>query len=982
MKRVLLLAALVATGLSATAQKALAPAGKKHELRKFDANAKPQRIDPDMKADESKGRPSASPRSVQNLAGSDWASNIGYTYFDLQSYGSNSTLIQQSSGSDLSVIWQYGKGNRRGGRLVGYNAFSASQNRWLHTDAITTPGSMGDSCNFLVTSWIRANCASTNLGGAFGATGRLGWPNLITNGSREAIAAYAAPPDPAALTRIHTYQPLNNAASGANFAANRNDFDTVARDLTKEAVFHLTASGGGYSYMLTATTDFDNHPSLLLNGTANNIVVYRSTDVGTSWTPLYIPQISAANGIGGVKGTSYAIDAHGNHVAVVAQVMLARPDNGIATYLYKSSNNGDSWTARLIQKRTSADTSFRVGANFILATDGAYSVALDNNFNAHVTSHAGYGTLDSAGAATGTFYMNGGFGTPAASALYYWNESMADNAGFREIAAPVDINRNGTLDFPQYSAANGPGPYPQGGLGMSNVTVDANNHLYITYSAVVEGTQATSNPNVTRDIYVVASYDGGNNWTNPINVPGRLVINNCFTADDGSTGAGLYEEFYPTTPRRIGADNKLHIAFLSDDIAGLARSGTTISALAGWPNWRGNQVNHIGIDIPTIEGSYLKSVFPSQVCAGSTVNLNVISPTSRLCIYGNLDNSSVFRAELDTTGTSAFDPATTVLLGTFTGNGNGGSIAAQFPNWQGNGHIRIIVLNGDANANPPTYNSTSGEYPITVTLGAPATPGAVTGLTSTQAPVLANSTICGNVSVVVNVPGVANANLFQWSVTPSSAANIQVNGDPSIGSSTSLVNFFPGYTGPVTIEARAVNGCGISQPSTLSFTVGGGVVTFNSSAGQFVSSVSGGEWESAPTITGPFAALSPAVTAPVLPVNGLGDGFYRYNVAGSCATNIVNWASTSINNTQLSNVVSVYPNPARDKFVVAMHSVAGKANVTVFNSMGQLVKATELEVAENVGGSTALTTEGMGKGIYFVRINAGGATTTKRLVIE
>jgi hypothetical protein len=996
MKKICLLLMFAALSLTTFGQQAFKNANRFKVERAFDPTAKPQKMVADQEMGAKSLTPPSNSPSIQVVSTTDWADMIGYTNFDLQSYGSNSKLIEYyPTTGDISTIWQFGRGIARGSRSVGYNHYSARLGKWLWNEAITNPGSTDDSCSFGASPRLPSNCTATTWGNSQRA-GRLGWPNLIWDGTREAIAAYDATPSDinprsatgGAFTRIHTFQAPVDSAFAARYGTKKAIFDTVATDYTKEAVFHIAASDGGNSYIVSATDDTVGHRQLLGLGSQNNLVVYHSSNAGTSWTPNFIPFISVSNGIGGVKGTGYAIDAKGDQVAVVVQCMTAQPDNGIVTFMFKSSNKGlpGTWTKRVIAKRSRTDTA-NTGDNFSIATDGVFSIAFDNNNKVHVTSHAGFATLDSAGGATGTFYMNGAFTSGRSGRLYYWNEDLPDNYGFRTIAAPVDVNRDGTLNIPAYTATNGAGPYPQAGLSMSNLTVDANNNVYVTYSAVVEETQVSSNLNVTRDIYIVASYDGGQNWTNPINVAGRLSINACFTNDDGSSGSGLYEEFYPVTNKRVGADNKIHTLFLSDDLAGLARGGTnSIAAINGWGSWRGNAVNYKAISTNDIEGSYLKATFPEQVCAGTTLQIPVAAPTNKLCIYGPVDASSVFIAQLDTTGTAAF--LSPIVLGTFTGSANGGVINATFPtNVTGTFDIRIFINNGNAASQPQLYPSTTGEYTITVTSGVPGIPGPLSNLTSTGGTIAPGGNICGVNSVAFNFnTGADRSNLINWNIIPASAGSIQRNGDPLIGVNTSLVTFNQGYNGPVTISARAVNGCGISDSSVFNFTVGGSSVALNISTQTASTAATTGFWEFSAQITGPFAPLAPSVTQNILSLSNpliTPDGYYRFNSNG-CPSNVVFWALgvTGLSNAQLAKNITVYPNPAHDNFFVEGSSIEGKATINLFNSLGQSLNISELEMTGDLAARTSINTQGLNKGIYFVRITVGGASTTKRLVIE
>lgn len=912
-------------------------------------------------------RTPAAPSAIQSIPGSDWATMVGYTYYDLVSYSSSNNQIYNHADGNLSVVWGFGRRGNRGGSRAGYNHYNAATSSWLWDAGLNNPGTQVDSSRYI----------------AFNTPAF--WPQILRSANKEAIASFAAfARDPGALTRAQVRQPRAGAEYGAQFTTPRASlWDTLPAQLDKEVIFHLTATDGTNSYVLTASEDVANHPNLLAGGTVNNLVIYRTTDAGTSWSNLYIDKISAANGIGGVKSSNYAIDCRGSEVAVVAQVMTARPDNGVATYLFRSSDFGATWRSKLIQKRTTADTSFRIGDNFCLATDGGYSVLIDNANKAHVTSHAGYQTLDSAGTATSTFYYGGGFANLAASGLYYFHEDMPDNADFREIAGLVDVNKNGTLTIPGSTATGRPGRYPMGGLSMSNLTQGPNGELYITYSALVEGTEISSNSRITRDIYVMASYDNGQTWTNPINVAGRLVITNGFTSDDGSTGSGLYEEVYPMVPKRIGADGKLHILFMSDDIAGLAESGTSISALRSWPIWVGNQINHISVDVTAIEASFIKANFPTQICAGGSFSINVAAPTNTLPIYGTLDNNSTYILELDTTGAISF--TNPVILGTFTGNRAGGVISGTLPAGvaQGVHKIRVRVNNGNSSATPPVYESASGVYDLIVTVGTPTAPGAITNLVSTGGSIAAGGTICANTSAYFAIPSIGNAADYEWTVTPATAGAIQRNGDPSRGGNFALGTFNASATGPVTVNVVAKNGCGTSPAATFSFNIGGGTSIFDPAARTVTASASGGSWEYAGDIVGPFVPLVTPVTANVLnlnanPVNTPNNSYYRYN-AGGCATNAVFVTTVGLDNNKLASQVSVYPNPASTQFSIGFKELSGAAQVEVYNATGAVVKTVSADAA---AGLTTLSTRGMNKGMYFVRISTGGASTVKRLVVE
>jgi len=76
--------------------------------------------------------------------------------------------------------------------------------------------------------------------------------------------------------------------------------------------------------------------------------------------------------------------------------------------------------------------------------------------------------------------------------------------------------------------------------------------------------------------------------------------------------------------------------------------------------------------------------------------------------------------------------------------------------------------------------------------------------------------------------------------------------------------------------------------------------------------------------------------------------------------------------------VAVYPNPVKDDFVtIALDDLKG-SHVQFYNTLGQLVKYTNLEN----GSPTNIPTGDLAKGIYELVITTDKGTANKRLVIE
>jgi hypothetical protein len=912
--------------------------------------------------------------SFGQVVGSDWAEQVGYSRFNMIfSRISTNTIAYYPSTGDISIVWTYARGINQFGRTVGYNHYDKRSNRWLWSAGIINPGSISDSCNYQVSPLMPA-CNSQQTGNGF-YNGRVGWPNLIWDGQREAVVSFAAyPNDPNSLTRIHTLQPRTGAYF-AQMAQSRVAVDTVRRDITKEAVFHVTAGADANNYLLTISEDTLNNPGLLDGGTLNNLILYHSTNLGTSWTPNFIPFVNIANCIGSVR-SCVDMDAKDNMVAIVAECNNTKGD-GRGLYLFKSNYKGlpGTWASRLISLRTKSDVA-NLGGKFVTpADDSQYSVLIDNSNKVHVTMHAGSANLDSFSIG---IYGNGGLPSASFSKLYYWNEDMQGVNSYRTLTGILDLDHNGMLDIPDYGQSGAPGSYLHAGLSFSKLSVDQYNNLYITYSACVEGTAPNYNQNTTRDLYVMASYDGGTKWTNPINIAGRLSILNCRSDDDGSTGAGLYEEAFPSVVKRIGADDKLHMSFYSSDYAGFHPAANLSTR-----NMREYLVSYKAISTSDIEGSFLKANLPTQVCAGATIPITVSAPTNRVCIYGPLTATSVFRAELDTTGFGAF--RNPILLGTFTGNAAGGTITARFPaNMQVNGHIRVVVNNADSNANPMKYQSTTGEFPINVGMASPS--GALTNLSLLvdSRVIPQNGQVCSGCNLRATNDGTPNNDNQTWTISPSTAGTIQPNGDPYFGPARTTIVLNPNYQGPMTISVAANNDCGTGPAASMVVNVVGGTAQYQST-GVMTTNLVGGQWLYASSIRSPFAPVSPPQLSNTfdLRASGQANGYYRYD-DGTCQSNILYYSPTLGLSTREASTIAfqIYPNPATDAFRIEAALKDGPAEVVIYNGVGQVVHQSKLQGGERQPFSQEINTARLTRGVYLVRVGSGKAIGVQRLVLR
>ena len=74
--------------------------------------------------------------------------------------------------------------------------------------------------------------------------------------------------------------------------------------------------------------------------------------------------------------------------------------------------------------------------------------------------------------------------------------------------------------------------------------------------------------------------------------------------------------------------------------------------------------------------------------------------------------------------------------------------------------------------------------------------------------------------------------------------------------------------------------------------------------------------------------------------------------------------------------VRVYPNPARNSFVVHLPQNS-EASISIINGMGQVVSPSSVKQ----GDKHIFNSSQLSEGVYYVRIQHGNKTITKKLVI-
>lgn len=270
-----------------------------------------------------------------------------------------------------------------------------------------------------------------------------------------------------------------------------------------------------------------------------------------------------------MSGDSYAIDARGNTVAIVAGETNSR------VMMWKSTDNGETWDTTQIMSFPyepwddsqitdldgdgDVDSILVNGENVLEAigvSDGSYDILIDNNGEVHVWFGAMRMSNDDPTDDSYSYY-------PGTSGIYYWKEGYGLD-GMQIIADLVDDNGDGVLSvttgYADIGATTGPVPYGSGLTLQPSAGIDADGYLYLSYAGAKEGALYSSDglePS-RKHIYLTKSIDGGETWSTPIDVVG----------DEANGFDQTLEYVYCSMARNV--DGFVHLVYQRDYFPGAA----------------------------------------------------------------------------------------------------------------------------------------------------------------------------------------------------------------------------------------------------------------------------------------------------------------------------------------------------------------------------------------------------------------------------
>lgn len=316
----------------------------------------------------------------------------------------------------------------------------------------------------------------------------------------------------------------------------------------------------------------------IYEGVDGHIIYFRSLDGGSTWdqTDIIIPGLDSSFTIRS-SADAYYIDARGDNVAIG---LFNSWDDVL---LFKSEDNGDNWTKSILNDFPLDNYDVNVtGYTYeqlppfvegerpdslaIFSSDNYGSVVIDHNGMAH----AYFGRMfvqDADLTDEGSTYY------PATDGIAYWNESFGDDS-LRTIVSTIDQNGNDTLDI---ASIEDIALYFASLTSMPSAGVDAAGNLYLTYSGVIEDRVSEDDDEQHyRHIYVISSADGGETWSDPVD-----LIQEEFVVEP--TLIDFVEAIYPTMVRDV--DSKVRLIYMQDFRPGLSVNGDEDEASGNFINY-------------------------------------------------------------------------------------------------------------------------------------------------------------------------------------------------------------------------------------------------------------------------------------------------------------------------------------------------------------------------------------------------------------
>jgi len=228
------------------------------------------------------------------------------------------------------------------------------------------------------------------------------------------------------------------------------------------------------------------------------------------------------------------------------------------------------------------------------------------------------------------------------------------------------------------------------------------------------------------------------------------------------------------------------------------------------------------------------------------------------------------------------------------------------------------------------------------------------------------TSVCqGQNSVTYNVPAIANATSYVWTL-PSGATGTSTSNAITVHFGTSAT------TGDITV--KGANSCGDGTASTLPITVNikptTPIITLNGLVLQSDALV-GNQWFNQNGLINGATNQNHTVTVD-------GDYYVIVSLSGcsSDPSNTINVTVTGIEVFELGRVFKVYPNPVLNELIIEIEGNNETVNFDILNAIGQVV------FKGNLVDKTTVQTSDFSHGVYLIKLENGKTFEFKKIIKE
>lgn len=1003
MLRTLLVMLAAGLCLNVQAQTAVQKLPTNHTTKATKANIKPQGLTNKVKtvsgneAVQANAPVHPAPAASNSNAERSVGTVIGTTYYDLQSNYGMGRRVWNDNGT-IHAVWTRSNANDAAyaDRGTGYNSSADDGASWGPAPTARIEG-----------------------------TERTGWPTIgITASGRKFATTHTG-----AKGLLFTYQDAGSSTWTKKYVGEENG------DLT--GVWNRAAvSGNNIHVVISRQDEYD--------GMVGGLAYFRSVDGGNTWTgPTPIQNAAGESLVAmhmpSVNADAYYLDVKGDHVVLVTGeysrevVMYESMDNG-STWtdrVIKTTSN-----PLFPDAPTDEDD-----LDPVAVSGGGQTVLIDANDVVHVWYDRVFTYDDAGDGQVGPFYLPNSScimywnSNMTSDPIVLGKTVRQDYNQDGTTALNTQIDETQAYGVTLVS-------HPSGGVdAQGNIYVA---YSSTNDGDIQANRQGTASQRLYRDIYIIKSTDGGATWVGPYNVTNtptkeevypsisRLVDGyvHLIYQEDDSTGTSL-QNTNGNGQAANTVNNIVYVGVPVGDIVNpiLVDTNPEISyltvpyAIQGCP---------VGAD--RFEAHALD--YPDGLVAitvGGTVNVSIPNDTGDgyywLLTASDSDGNTATQNFLDTnTGTDAAiivytdDTPPTIFGGPFTYDANGDPLETLFSffsdvdvlqNATYNDYGAIVVDDADTFGCPavlttdnPVNTATLGTY--TVTYNAIDNVGNAAEAV-TRAVNVIGADVDAPVIYVYNADSsdvYADGTVLDLQADP--GGEYVVPGHTTVdyvdglltGSTTVTSNVDLGTPGTYTVTYTATDAAGNTTVLTLTVTVAdtqAPIITLGGPS-TIVWSQCGVPFTD-PAGTTAFDAVDGNLTTSIVvtgTVNtGCGGSYVRTytvtdaagNVATVTRTVIVSATCTGgcgfpigLNDVEIMNGVSVYPNPAHGIINIAIPNVTGNVTVTIYNAAGATVRNISQNL--NKGGVISANVADLAAGTYFATITAKEGTRTERFVIE